>query len=145
MSWDDNYGCLVCAQSPFNIMLAFLSPFLVMSQVNEKLFYITNEAICIFLYLPFLSVLLTAFNVCNLIFLPISYLIFSARLLTSIFDQDTTKASVKRFSFFILYIIVGPIFLSITYLIDMIVFFANLFTKPLVDEYKTHKQRVFKS
>jgi hypothetical protein len=31
MGWDDNYGCLACAQTPFNIMLSFLSPFLVMS------------------------------------------------------------------------------------------------------------------
>jgi hypothetical protein len=64
--------------------------------------------------------------------------------LISIFEQDSLKLSLKRLSFFILYVIFAPIFLSITYLVDFFVFFGNLFTKPLVDEFRTDKHRVFK-
>jgi hypothetical protein len=86
MGWDDRFGCLVCAQTPFNIILAFMSPFLVLSQVNDKLFYYTNEAICLLLYSPFMCIIWLAFGLCNLIFLPFSYLIFTIRLLISIFE-----------------------------------------------------------
>jgi hypothetical protein len=78
------------------------------------------------------------------VFLPISYVIFTIRLLISAFEQEDLAATVKRFSFLILYIIVGPWFLSITYVIDIFVFFGNLYTKPLIDEFKTDKHKVFK-
>jgi hypothetical protein len=57
MGWDDDFGCLICAQTPFNIMLSFLSPWLVMSQVHDRLFYYTNEAICLLLYAPFVAII----------------------------------------------------------------------------------------
>jgi len=86
MGWDDNFGCLICAQTPFNIMLAFLSPFLVMSQVHDRLFYYTNEAICLLLYAPFVAIIWTAFTIFNLAFLPVSYAVFTIRLLISILE-----------------------------------------------------------
>ena len=144
MGWDDDYGCLVCAQTPFNIMLAFLSPFLVMSQVHDKLFYYTNELICFLLYLPFVSIIWTIFTLCNLVFLPIAYTMYTLRLLVSILEQDTLRTSLKRFVFTILFIIFGPVFLSITFVVDFFVFFGNLFTKAQIDEFKTSKHKVFK-
>jgi hypothetical protein len=144
MGWDDEFGCLVCAQTPFNMIGAFFSPFLVMSQVHDRLFYYTNEVICLLLYFPFVCIIWTIFNICNLIFLPISYVIFTIRLLISIFEQEDLLAAVKRFSFLILYIFLAPIFLMITFAVDFFVFFGNLFTQPLIDEFKTNKHKVFK-
>jgi hypothetical protein len=38
MSWDDKFGCLVCAQQPFNVWLAVFSPLMVIfSKREEKL------------------------------------------------------------------------------------------------------------
>jgi hypothetical protein len=143
MGWDDDFGCLVCAQTPFNIILAFLSPFLVMSQVHERLFYYTNEGICLILYLPFVCIIWGIFTFFNLAFLPLSYAIFSVRLLISILEQDSISATFKRFGLLIVFLIIGPIFLSISFIVDFFVFFGNLFTKPLIDEFKTSKHKKF--
>lgn len=143
MGWDDRFGCLICAQTPFNIAMAFLSPFLVVSQVHDRLFYWTNEGICFLLYLPFVAIVQTAFAIFNLAFLPLSYVIFTIRLLISIVEQDTLSAAVKRFAFLFVFVLIAPVFLSITYVIDFFVFLGNLFTQPLFDEFKTNKHKKF--
>jgi hypothetical protein len=121
--------------------LAFLSPWLVMSQVHAKLFYYTNEAMCFLLYIPFLGIVWTAFTLANLAFLPVSYAMFTIRLLLSIIDQDTISGSVKRFVFVFVFIFLAPPFLCISYVADFFIFLGNLFTKPLVDEFKTEKHK----
>lgn len=114
-----------------------------MSQVHAKLFYYTNEAMCFLLYIPFLAIVWTAFTICNLAFLPLSYAMFTIRLLVSIIDQDTIGASVKRFLFVFVFVFLAPPFLCISYVADFFIFLGNLFTKPLVDDFKTEKHKKF--
>ena len=76
-------------------------------------------------------------------FLPLSYAMFTLRLLLSIPELDTWGESVKRFGFLVVFVFFAPIFLSITFLVDFFVFLGNLFTKPLIDEYKTEKHKKF--
>ena len=52
-------------------------------------------------------------------------------------------ASIKRFGFLFIFVILAPIFLSITFVVDFFVFLGNLFTKPLIDEFKTEKHKKF--
>jgi hypothetical protein len=134
MGWDNDYGCLVCAQTPFNIILAFLTPILILSQVHERLFYYTNQVICLILYLPFVCIIWTGFNLANLVFVPVSYIIYSLKLFFSLLDQESLGSLVKRFGFLLAFLILGPIFLSICYIADFFIFFGNLFTKAEVDE-----------
>jgi hypothetical protein len=36
LSWDDKFGCLICAQQPLNILLSFFSPLMVIFSNDEE-------------------------------------------------------------------------------------------------------------
>ena len=90
-----------------------------------------------------MAIIWSAFTVANFAFLPISYAMFTVRLIVSIVELDTLGESIKRFVFLFVFIFFGPVFLGITFIVDCFVFVGNLFTKPLIDEFKTEKHKKF--
>jgi hypothetical protein len=87
MSWDDKFGCLVCAQQPFNVVLAIFSPLMVIFSKNEEKILKINEFICHVLYFPFAIIITGLFTCFNIFIIPIGYSVHVVRLLTSIIKQ----------------------------------------------------------
>lgn len=71
--WDDRYGCLVCAQPPFNFMVVFIIPMLMYYEKDEKALIRVNEKICKFFYIPIAFMLTGVFFFINAFLGPIGY------------------------------------------------------------------------
>ena len=87
LSWDDKFGCLVCASQPLNIILPFVSPLVVIYQNNDEKLVRANEFICHVLYFPFAAIITMIFTAMNVCVVPFGYATHVVRLLTSIIKE----------------------------------------------------------
>jgi len=133
LSWDDEFGALVCAQQPFNLVLAMFSPLMIVYQNNEVRLSQINEGICHILYLPFAMIITSIFTLFNLLTVPVSYSVHIIRLLTSIIKEPSFYSMFLRVMLTIKFAIYGLFYFPVAIVIDMLVFLGNLYTQATVD------------
>lgn len=134
MEYDEKYGAVVCAQPPFNLMIL---PFwwVTVFPLNDSFLRSYNTFLCHLLYLPVGLVITTCFTLGNLILMPLAYFKHILSLINTLTDSDETmdelSEKIRRVLTIIYFIVLGPIILTLSIPINFIVFFCNLYTKPL--------------
>ena len=71
--WDDRYGCLVCAQPPFNFIVPFIIPILMYYEKDENMLKKVNERICKLFYIPIAMMLTGTFFAINAFLGPVGF------------------------------------------------------------------------
>jgi hypothetical protein len=133
MSWDDKFGCLVCAQQPLNVVLFIFSPLMVIFNKQEEKLQKINEFICHVLYFPFALIITSVFTVFNILIIPIGYTVHVIRLLTSVLQQPSLWKLLMRLILTIQFAFYGLIYFPVTIVVDMLTFFFNLYTYASID------------
>lgn len=133
MEYEERYGAVVCSQAPFNLLiLPFqIITFIPMSEESLKLF---NLFLCHVLYLPIGVVVTICFAIMDLAIMPWAYIGHTFTLIKTITDSDETmdelSEKVRRVFTIIKFIMLGPIILPLSIILDMMKFWWNLYTKP---------------
>jgi hypothetical protein len=143
MSWDDKFGCLICAQQPLNLLLTMFSPLMIIFSNNEEKLLKINEFICHILYFPFAIVITCIFTFLNLLTIPVSYAIHVLRLMTSIIQQGSFWKMFLRLLLTIHFAIYGIFYFPVVLVVDMFVFFGNLYTEATQDSLNDKKAMKF--
>jgi hypothetical protein len=99
--------------------------------------------ICHILYFPFAIIITIVFTVSNLICLPIAYSVHIIRLLTSLIKQPSFFEVVLRVILIAKFAIYGLFYFPVAIVIDMFVFFGNLYTVGSVDTMNDKSKRNF--
>jgi hypothetical protein len=131
--WDNRYGCLAVAATPLQLTTLLSIPALMLTSDEETLRE-RNEKIALMLYLPVALIITAAFTVCNALILPIAYLLH----LQNLFGRMLANGR-KQIAVFLTFLVVGLPTLVITTVLDVPVFFANLYTEPMEDKLNSRK------
>ena len=99
--------------------------------------------ICHILYFPFALIITTVFTVSNLAFVPIAYGVHILRLLTSLIKQQSLFEMVLRVILIAKFAIYGLLYFPIAVVVDMFVFFGNLYTVGSVDTMNDKSKKNF--
>ena len=131
--WDDKFGYILCATSPFNIFLPFMLPFTFINQNDEEKLKKMNEYFALMYYIPFAIVLTVWFSFINAFLWPIAIIVQNVRLFVSIFGETSFKNSCKRTWTFTKFLFAGFFIGAYCIIFDPFIFFYNLFGKPQHD------------
>lgn len=99
--------------------------------------------ICHILYFPFAMIITTVFTVSNLVFFPIAYSVHILRLLTSLIKQPSLFEMILRVILIVKFAIYGLFYFPIAIVIDMFVFFGNLYTIGSIDTMNDKSKKNF--
>ena len=134
MEYDKRYGAVVCAQPPLNIMIfpfQWVTMFPIFEEENLILY---NTFLCHLLYFPIGVTVTCVFTIRNIIIMPFAYFGHTLALIQTITNSDETMDELsekfERFLTILKFIIIGPILLPVSVLINMFNFFINLYKKP---------------
>ena len=83
------------------------------------------------------------FTILNVFFMPIAYGTHTVRLLTSIIKQQSLYEMGMRLLLTMQFSIYGLFYLPLTIVVDMFVFFFNLYTEATVDTLNSSKSKHF--
>jgi hypothetical protein len=72
MEYDNRYGSIVCAQTPFNLLILPFQPFILLP-IPEKYMIILNSFLCMVIYFPIGILLTLVFTALNICFVPLAY------------------------------------------------------------------------
>ena len=99
--------------------------------------------ICHILYFPFAMIITIVFTVSNLVFFPIAYSVHILRLLTSLIKQPSLFEMILRVILIVKFAIYGLFYFPIAIVIDMFVFFGNLYTVGSIDTMNDKSKKNF--
>jgi hypothetical protein len=132
--WDEYYGFIACAQTPYNLLLPFLFPIKILGDIcgfsKDKI----NNFLAAFLYLPIMVVLTTIFTAFNALMMPFTYIKTLATLFISIFSQKSGNHRFRNVMLTFKFLIFGALMLGFSVIIDPIVFMYNLFVEMEKDK-----------
>ena len=137
MEFDLHYGAVVCAQPPFNLMIL---PFqwVTFLPLSDEFLLQYNHFLCLLLYFPIACVLTSYFTIYNTLYIPFAWIKHTITLVSTLTSGNETMDEWSerfiRLQTIILFLIFGPVFLTLAIPIDSFVFFYNLYTIPLLDE-----------
>ena len=133
MEYDDKYGSIVCAIPPFN-MLILPFQWLSVLPLNESFLINYNKFQCHILYIAQALMFTTGFSICNIIYVPITYVQHTLSLIKTLTDADETmdelEEKIERAKTIVKFIFFGFFYLLLSVPVDGFVFFYNLYTFP---------------
>jgi hypothetical protein len=122
-----NYGALICAVPPFNLLVLPFLPIFVCTRKKEKLTTINNW-ICKLIFVPIASIISAVFIAGNALMLPFAYILTvfkKAHLI--IFSTGESVPQRELLWNFIFFLIMGPFMLVLSQVTDFYYFFKHLF------------------
>lgn len=133
MEYDDRYGSIVCAQTPFNLFIMPFQP-LVLFPIPEKYLIIYNTFLCHLIYFPIGFIQLIMFTFANCIFVPLAYFGHVLALIQTVTDSDETmdelEEKIERVKTILKFIVIGPLLLVGSVFLDAYKYWINLYTQP---------------
>lgn len=133
MEFDNRYGAVVCAQPPMNVLIVPFQWVTVFPMKEENLIKF-NMFLCHLLYFPIGAILTMVFSFMNFLIMPFTYIIHTINLIKTLTDSDETMdeltEKLRRVRTIAEFILLGPIILPTSLIIDMFNFWYNLYTKP---------------
>ena len=134
MEYDNRYGSIVCAQTPFNLLILPFQPFILLPLPEIYLIYF-NTFLCNLVYFPIGILLTVSFTITNIFFVPLAYLGHSYALIKTLTDDDETmddaEEKLERAKTIVKFIFIGPLYLMASIFTDAWKFWKNLYTQPL--------------
>lgn len=126
VKYDKNYGALITAVPPFNIIMFFMVPIFMLTK-NPRRLKSLNNAATLATFIPISGILIIIFAVLNICLIPFAYiftLIHKGKLCMSLRIYKSRKEIVIDFLMFLL---LGIVFLSLSQITDIYYFTKHLF------------------
>jgi hypothetical protein len=130
LEWDDDYGSLAVAFTPFQVTYLLSVPMVAFVYDNDTLRW-RNDAITRFLFWPVAVAITVVFAACNIAICPLAYAAHAWTMFTNICNAE--HSAKHQCWVFLSFLAFGLPTLVMTTFIDVPVFAYNLYTQPLED------------
>lgn len=142
MDYDEEYGFIACGTPPMNVLVFFL--FWLQPLVTHR-GYVTkrkfNEFVCFVIYMPYGLAVTIIFAAIALVTTPLSYCASVLRLAVNL-PMDTELTEIEMACKFLQFVVLAPVFLFISFFLDVYNFFKHLFSKHS-DEFHEKDHHLF--
>ena len=135
LEWDDHFGSIVCTQTPWTMISLIMYPALYISSYKNKLSYFpqynlisVNNFITHCIYLPNGVICTFVFAIFSTLCIPFAYFSMICTLAYKTWYHKYYGGFKKEFCCFISFLIFGPLILAVSVIVEIPIFFYNLFT-----------------
>jgi hypothetical protein len=140
---DKEYSALVSLPVPLNILLIPIMPFLLTSKRPEPY----NKCILFIAYVPIIIFATLLFIAYNIVLLPFTYvkMFFHKLVMIMVYSKAFRVSRADKFMNFVVFIFMGPFFLIMNMLYDIILFIKHLLLQDVFKtKHKTSDQQIAK-
>lgn len=126
--WDDKHGWIACAYPPFNAAVPLLMPWVLVREYLGHPVGNLNEVLAHIFYIPCALFVIPIFVVINCLVQPFFYLYQISQQAVAIATAKTRQDTLHLIWTTLLFIVIGPLMLVMSIVIDFVIFIRNLYT-----------------
>lgn len=128
MEWDDQYGALICAKAPLNLLSIPMFP-LFMLNLSEERRKQMNHYACLIVYSPIALLVSAVFLVLNLLMIPFIHCLTTFKLIGMVFISDSLLQLKTSISLLLQHLTISPVLLLVSLPVNFYSFILNLYTE----------------
>jgi hypothetical protein len=121
------YGALIAACPPFNLLVLPFMPLFIYTRHPKKVRRLNNILVKV-IFSPFAIIYGVFFALGNLLMMPFAYVYVLYCKIKLVFHRDLVQERYKRALSFLVYLMFGPVLLSVSQMVDIYYFFVHLFS-----------------